>query len=133
MAFDFNTAALGDALAWLSTSFPVSSIITVRTGSAPGVGNSATGSVLWTYTLGASPWASVSSTSRSLASVPLTANASGTGTAGYGRLVSADTTRTIEFTVGTSGTDAIFDSVSWTSGQSVSLNSLTVNAADNQP
>ena len=133
MAFDFNTATLGDFLASLSTSFPVSSVVSIRTGAAPGIANAATGTVLVTFTLGASPWAAVSSASRSLASVPLTNTASGTGTAGHFRIVSADTTRAFEGTVGTSGTDAIIDNVSIVSGQTVNLNSLTVNATDNQP
>lgn len=133
MAFDFNTATLGDFLASLSTSFPVSSVISVRTGSPPGQANAATGTVLVTFTLGASPWAAVSSAARSLASVPLTNTASGTGTAGYFRLVSADTTRIMEGTVGTSGTDAIIDNASITSGQTVNLTAFTVNATDNAP
>jgi hypothetical protein len=132
MAYDFNTACLGDFLGSLSTSFPVNSVLRIRTGTPAGVANTAGGTELWAFTLGASPWAAVSGNSRSLASVPLTGNASGTGTAGHFRLTSADGTRVMEGTVGLSGADWIVDSVSFTSGQSFSANSFTVTATDNQ-
>ena len=134
MAIDVSAALLGDLLAPLSTSIPSGTTIRAYTGSPPGIANAATGSLLWTYTFGAGPWAAVSGVTRSFAGVPLTANASGAGTAGYVRVENAgDTTKRFEGTAGTSGTDFIFDSVNWTSGQSVSLNSFTFTAGDLAP
>ena len=133
MAFDFSTALLGAFLGPLSTELPAGSILEIRTGTAPGVANAATGTLLWTFTLGASPWVAVSGASRSLASTPLTANAVASGTAGHFRLKNAADDRRIEGTVGTSAADCIVDSVSFTSGQSFSVLGFTVNGTDNQP
>ena len=134
MAIDVSTAAQGDALGALSTTFPSGTTIKAYTGTPPGIANAVTGSLLWTYTFGAGPWAAVSGNTRAFTGTPLTANASGTGTAGYVRVENGgDSTRRFEGTAGTSGTDFVFDSVTWTSGQSVSLNSFTMTMTDNQP
>ncbi len=93
MAFDFNTQAHTDSLAFLSTTFPASAVLEIRTGAAPGVANAASGTLLWTFTL-ASGWGTASAGARALASVPLTANTVAAGTAGHFRMRNAgDTTR----------------------------------------
>jgi uncharacterized phosphosugar-binding protein len=95
MAFDLNTVAHGDSLAFLSTTFPASAVLEIRSGAAPGVANAATGTILWTFTL-ASGWAAVSGVTRALAGVPLTANAVATGTAGHFRLRNTGDTARME-------------------------------------
>jgi hypothetical protein len=130
MATDANAALRGDLLTGtaLSAIFPSTAVFEIRTGAPPGSANAASGTLLWTFTI-ASGWAAASGASQSLASVPLTANASGTGTAGYYRLKNAADTRRVEgtITVTGGGGDLTFDSVSFTSGQSFSLTGYTFN------
>jgi hypothetical protein len=197
--YDLNTVAHGDSLAFLSTTFPSTAVLEIRTGAPPGVANAASGTLLWSFTL-ASGWAAVSGVSRSLASVPLTANTVAAGTAGYFRLRNAGDTARIDGSAGVqvalttnaltaangnvlnfasttgvavgmniSGTgvvpgsyvialtgttvtmsmsstagvsnttaitftpDLVLDNAVLTSGQSLSVNSLTISSTDNQP
>jgi hypothetical protein len=95
MAFDLNTVAHGDSLAFLSTTFPASAVLEIRSGAPPGSANAASGTLLWTFTL-ASGWAAVSGVTRALAGVPLTANAAATGTAGHFRLRNTGDTARME-------------------------------------
>lgn len=199
MPFDFNAQAHTDSLAFLSTSFPSTAVLEIRTGTLPGVANAATGTLLWSFTL-ASGWGTASAGARALASVPLTANTSAAGTVGYFRMRNAgDTVRLdgsagVQVAINTSSTtaangnvltfasttgvnvgmnisgtgivpgsyvlattgttvtmsmastagvgsavaitftpDLVIDNATVTSGQSLSVNSLTVNSTDNQP
>lgn len=141
MAFDFDVNSRAEALAFLATTFPVSSIIEIRSGSAPGVANAATGTLLVSFTLGASPWAAAGTAgdiaSRSLASLPLTATASGGAptNAGHFRLKNAGDTRRVEGTVTVTGGggDMTIDNISINTGQSVNITGFTVGQTDNAP
>lgn len=95
MAFDFNTLALTDSLGFLSTTFPATAVLELRSGAAPGVANAAAGVVLATYTLTAG-WAAAATAARALAGVPLSVAAAATGTAGHFRLRNAADTARIE-------------------------------------
>lgn len=136
MAFDFNTQALTDSLAFLSTTFPASAVLEIRSGSAPGVANAATGTLLVSYTISGG-WAAAAAASRSLASLPLstTAAAGGAGTnAGWFRLRNAgDTTRVDgSITATGGGGDMTLDNISIATGQTVNITAFAVNATDNQ-
>lgn len=135
MAYDLNTQALTDSLAFLSTTFPAGAILEVRTGSAPGQANAATGTLLISYTLPATPWGTASGGARALAAA-LTGTATGTGTAGWFRLKNtADTARLdgVISTVAAATGDLQFDNTSITTGQTVAINTFSVGATDNQP
>jgi hypothetical protein len=85
-----NTAfkdAILDATPDLNTMFDAGTI-TIRTGTAPGAGNAATGTVLATFTVGAAQWNAASSGSRTITATLTDASADNTGTAGHFRLVS---------------------------------------------
>lgn len=103
MPYDLNTQAHADSLAFLSTTFPSTAVLEIRTGAPPGVASAASGTLLWTFTL-ASGWAAVSGVSRSLAGVPLTANTIAAGTAGHFRMRNAGDTARIE---GSAGVQAV--------------------------
>lgn len=70
--------------------------LTLRTGSAPGAGNAATGTVLVTFAIGVSTWNSASSGSRTLVATLTDASADNTGTAGHFRLASSTGTYVLE-------------------------------------
>jgi hypothetical protein len=85
-----NTAfknAILDATPEINTMFN-GGTITIRTGTAPGAGNAATGTVLATFTVGAAQWAASSSGARALTATITDSSADNTGTAGHFRLVS---------------------------------------------
>jgi hypothetical protein len=90
------------------------------------IGTAGMAAVLVTITL-ADPASTVSGDTLTLAGTPKSGTASGTGTAAAARIrTSADADVVTGLTVGTSGTDIILDSVSITSGQTVTINSGTI-------
>ncbi len=119
--------ALLDAI---ETSIGVSAVLKIYSGSAPAnVAAAATGTVLATLNLPSDWMAAASSGSKALAGSWQDASADNTGTAGwFGIFASDGTTRHIQGTVGTSGTDMIVDSTSFTAGQSFSVTSFTLTA-----
>jgi hypothetical protein len=70
--------------------------LTIRTGTAPGAGNSATGTVLATFTIGATQWSAASSGQRLITATITDSSADNTGTAGHFRLASSTGTYVIE-------------------------------------
>jgi hypothetical protein len=93
-----NTAfknALLDSSVDLNTMFDGGSL-TIRTGTAPGASNAATGTVLATFTVGAAQWAAASSGQRALTATLTDASADNTGVAGHFRLASATGTYVLE-------------------------------------
>jgi hypothetical protein len=103
--------------------FPVSSSLVIRTGAAAGVGNAAGGSILATITLPATPY--TSGTGQVTLSGTWSATASGTGTAGHYRLTNGTDIEEGTITATAGGGDLTLDSVSITSGQTVTINSWT--------
>ena len=57
-------------------------------------------------------------------------SADNSGTASWGSLLTSSNVRVADFTVGTSGTDMILDSVSITVGQTVSVSSFVITAGN---
>lgn len=70
--------------------------VDIRTGTAPGAGNVATGTVLATFAVTSSTWAAASSGARALTATLTDASADNTGTAGYFRLASSTGTYVLE-------------------------------------
>lgn len=103
--------------------FPVSSSLVIRTGTPAGVANSAGGSVLATITLPATPY--TSGTGQVTLSGTWSASASGTGTAGHYRLTNGSDIEEGTITATGGGGDLTLDSVSITSGQTVTITSWT--------
>jgi hypothetical protein len=93
-----NTAfknAILDATPEINTMFN-GGTITIRTGTAPGAGNAATGTVLATFTVGAAQWNAASSGARAITATLTDASADNTGTAGHFRLASSTGTYVLE-------------------------------------
>jgi len=93
-----NTAfkdAILDSTPDINTMFNAGSL-TIRTGTAPGAGNSATGTVLATFTIGAAQWSAASSGQRTITATITDSSADNTGTAGHFRLASSTGTYVIE-------------------------------------
>lgn len=138
MAFTFtDKAASGIIHDGLPATFPAGAILELRSGSAPGPSAAPTGTLLCSLTLGASPWAAASGRGVSTASALTGTGAAGPANAGYFRLkTSADTgavTQTQARVEGTitatgGGGDLTLDNVSISSGQSVTITSMTITA-----
>lgn len=99
----------------------------VYTGSKPAtVATGVTGTLLATFTL-EDPSAAAASAGVATwdFSPTITAVVAATGTAGYFRVATSAGTAVLDGTVGTSGADLNFSSVSWTSGGTVELTSGT--------
>lgn len=105
-----------------------SAVIRIRTGAQPANCAAAdSGTALASITL-ASDWASAAAAgAKALSGLPVTdASADATGTAAHFRLYASDgTTCHHQGSVGTSGTDLIVDSVSFTAGQTFNITAWT--------
>ena len=128
MALQFSTTVRNGMLDAIETGAGVSAILKIRTGAQPANCAAAdTGTVLATINL-ASDWAAVASGgTKAFSSLPVTdASADGTGTAAHFRLYATDgTTCHSQGSAGTSGTDIILDSASFTVGQTFNVTAWT--------
>ena len=70
--------------------------VDIRTGTAPGAGNSATGTVLASFAVTSTTWAAASSGARALTATLTDSSADATGTAGHFRLSSSTNTYVLE-------------------------------------
>lgn len=102
--------------------------IEVRTGSAPAsADDAATGTLLLTFTLADPAFGDAASGIATGASLPRTAVAVATGTAGWARLLDSDAAKIADLTVGTSASDIEISNTSIITGRTVNLTALTVN------
>lgn len=122
-----RTAGL-DAMCDLADAGAGAATIEIRTGSQPATANTAaSGSLLATITCADPAFEAASSGAIDLDANPdLSAVASGTGTAGWARMLDSNGNAIFDGSVGTSGTDYIINSTSITSGQTVTLTLGTI-------
>lgn len=125
-AYDVAVKAAVDAVAALLNS----GFIKIYTGAQPAVDGSVTGTLLATLTFGATAFgASTASGSGATATAnTITSGTAGnTGTAGYFALVKSDNTTVVGTgSVGTSGADLNFNTLSIVSGANVSCSAFTI-------
>ncbi len=102
--------------------------IQVRTGSKPANPQaSATGTLLFTFTLQDPAWGAASNGVKTLDNTPVSSPvAVSTGTAGWFRVLDSNSLAVLDGTVGTSGTDMIMDNPAVVTGQTINLNSGTL-------
>ena len=103
--------------------------LTIRTGAPPATADTAaSGTVLATIVLPSDWMAAAASRSKAIAGGPwLDAAADASGTAGHYRITGSG--GVLQGTVGTSGSDMIVDSVSFTAGQQFSVTAFTLSMA----
>lgn len=131
MSLQFSVAVRNAMLDAIETTIGTSAVLKIRTGAAPANCAAAdSGTVLATISL-ASDWAAAAgSGTKALSSLPLQdPSADASGTAAHYRLYASDgTTCGHQGTVGTSGTDMIVDSTSFTAGQVFNVTAWTWTA-----
>lgn len=128
MAIQLSTSVRNARLDAIETTVGVSAVLKIRSGAAPAnVGTADSGTVLATLTLPSDWMAAASGGSKAMSGTWQDASADATGTAAHFRIYASDgTTAHMQGTVGTSGTDMIVDSTSFTAGQSFTINSFTL-------
>lgn len=131
MALQFSTNVRNAMLDAIETATGTAAILKIRTTTVPSTCATAdAGTVLASITL-ASDWAAAASGgTKSFSGLPVTdSSADNTGTAAHFRLYASDgTTCHMQGTVGTSASDLIVDSVSFTSGQAFNVTAWTLTA-----
>lgn len=132
MALQYSTAVRNARLDAVETTIGTSAIMRIRTGSVPATCATAdAGTVVATLNLPSDWMAAASSGTKAMSGTWQDTSADATGTAAHFRIYdSAGTTCHMQGTVGTSGTDLIVDSTSFTSGQSFSITAFTLTAAN---
>jgi hypothetical protein len=131
MALQYGITTNNARLDAIETSIGTSAKLRIYTGSVPAnCASAATGTLLIEITL-PSDWMNAASSASKTKLGTWSGTASGTGTAGYFRIVdSAGTVTGIQGTAGMSGTDLILDNSSIATSQTVTVNSFTLNAAN---
>lgn len=131
MGFQFSTTVRNASNDQVSTTIGASAKLLFYTGSVPAdCGSAATGTLLATLSL-PSTWIGASSGGVKSLSGTWTGTASGTGTAGYFRIMdSTNTTCHIQGTVTATGGggDITIDNTSIASGQTINVNTFTLTA-----
>lgn len=127
MAIDLMHALANALLDRLDTELPATAILEIRSGVPPGPENAATGTLLASITLPATPWAAAATGSKAKQGTWSDSSADGTGTAGHYRLRNAADTRRIEGTVTATGGggDLTLDNTSIAAAQVVTINTFT--------
>lgn len=132
MALQYSTAVRDAKLDAVETVIGTAPKLEIRTGAPPANCAAAdTGTLLANLSLPSDWMNAASGGTKTMLGTWQDASADGTGTAGHFRVkITAGTTCHIQGTVGTSGADMIVDSVSFTSGQSFTINSFTLTAGN---
>lgn len=132
MAIQYSTAVNNARLDAIETAIGATAVLKIRTGAAPANCAAAdTGTVLATLTLPADWMAAASAGAKSKLGTWQDTVADATGTAAHWRIYdSAGTVCGMQGTYGTAATDMIGDSASFTAGQSFTINTFTITAAN---
>ena len=130
MALQFSATVRNALLDSIETAIGVSAVLKIRSGAAPAdVATADSGTVLATLTLPSDWMNAASGGTKTLLGTWQDASADATGTAGHFRIYASDgTTKHIQGTVGTSATDMIVDSTSFTAGQAFTISTFTLTA-----
>ena len=124
MAITTNTTFKNTILDGFDTAFN-SGTLEIRTGSAPGAGNAATGTVLATITLPADAFAAASGGTKAKNGTWNDTSADATGTAAHFRMVGGSNIVEGTVTATGGGGDMELDSTSITSGQTVTITAFS--------
>ncbi len=132
MAIQYSVTVNNARLDAIETAISTAPILRIRTGAVPATCATAdAGTVLATLTLPSDWMLAASGGSKAKSGTWQDTSADASGTAAHFRIYdSGGTVCHIQGTCGTSGTDMILDSVSFTAGQSFTINTFTITAAN---
>jgi hypothetical protein len=128
MTLQYSAVVRNAKLDAIETAIGTSAVLKIRTGAAPvNVAAADSGTVLATVSLPSDWMAAASSGAKAKSGTWEDTAADASGTAAHFRIYASDgSTQHIQGTVGTSGTDMIVDSVSFTAGQDFIVNTFTI-------
>ena len=128
MALQYSTTVRNAKLDAIETAIGTSAVLKIRSGAAPAdCATADSGTVLATLSLPSDYMAAASGGSKAKTGTWQDTSADATGTAGHFRIYASDgTTVHIQGTAGTSGTDMILDSASFTAGQAFTISAFTI-------
>jgi hypothetical protein len=132
MAIQYSAAVVNAKLDAIESTIGVSAILKIRSGAAPAdLATADSGTVLATLNLPSDWMAAAGAGSKAKSGTWQDASADASGTAAHFRVYASDgTTKHMQGTVGVSGADLIVDSVSFTAGQSFTINGFTINSGN---
>jgi len=120
-----NDALIHDMLDSIDATFN-SGTLTIRTGSAPGAGSAASGTVLATLTLPVDAFNAAASRQKTITASFQDTSADATGTAGHWRLVNSGGTRILEGSVGVGSGELQLSTLSIIAGGTVTITAFTL-------
>lgn len=130
MALQYSTTLRNNQMAQIQSTVGGSGTLSFYTGTVPtNCATAATGTLLGTITLPATFLGTPSGGAVNLSGT-WAGTASGSGTAGYFRVNDGSSVCHLQGTAGTSGTDMILTSTSFTSGQAFSISTFTDTAGN---
>lgn len=121
---DLRNATANDLLDRYDTLFPSGSVLEIRTGASPGAENAASGTLLVSITLPASPWAAASAGSKARSGI-WSGTAIAAGTAGHYRLRNAADTHREDGTIGEGSGELSLNDTEINVDSPVTINSFT--------
>jgi hypothetical protein len=132
MGLQYSAAVVNAKLDAIESTIGTSAVLKIRTGAAPAdLSTADSGTVLATLTLPSDWMAAASAGAKAKSGTWQDTSADATGTAAHFRIYASDgTTKHIQGSVGTSATDMIVDSTSFTAGQSFTINSFTITSGN---
>ncbi len=127
MAIDLKQTTANDLLDRYDTLFPASSILEIRSGAPPGAEAAASGTLLASITLPATPWAAAAAGSKAKSGTWSDSSADAAGTAGHYRLKNAADTHREDGTITATGGggDMTLDNTSIAVAQVVTVTTFT--------
>ncbi len=120
-----NDALIHDMLDSIDATFN-SGTLTIRTGTAPGAGSAATGTVLATLTLPVDAFNAAATRQKTITASFQDTSADATGTAGHWRLVNSGATRVLEGSVGVGTGELQLSTLSIIAGGTVTVTAFTL-------
>ncbi len=127
MAIDLKNTSANDLLDRYDTLFPAGAILEMRSGAPPGAENAATGTLIASITLPATPWAAAAAGSKAKSGTWSDPSADAAGTLAHYRLKNAGDTHREEGTITATGGggDMTVDNTSVAAAQVVTITGFT--------
>lgn len=129
MALGLSTTTRNNMLDEITAAIGSSGLLRIYDGSRPATGGTAT-TLLAELALSATAAGAASGGVLTFSAISDDTSANATGTATWFRITTSGGTAVIDGSVGTSGADLNFNSVSFVSGGTVSVSSLTITAGN---
>ena len=129
MALGFPAAVRNAQLDAITTAIGSSGLLRIYDGTRPATGGTAT-TLLAELALSTTAAGSAASGVLTFSAITSDTSANATGTATWFRIVTSGGTHVIDGNVGTSGSDMIFNRVSFVSGATIAVGSATITAGN---